>query len=139
MKRFYLALCLMLLIACTSVAQKGEETSWNNDLETVVQAIKSEGKCPDNYLLVKEAQNLGWIARDGNLHEVAPYHSIGNDRFYNREGHLPNKQGRRYYECDIDYTGGYRNAKRVVYSDDGWIFYTEDHYDSFEMIQEGEQ
>lgn len=61
--------------------------------------------------------------------------SVGGDRFYNREGLLPEKSGRIYYECDIDYTGGGRNAKRIVFSSDNLVFYTDTHYDSFYILR----
>lgn len=61
--------------------------------------------------------------------------SVGGDRFYNREGILPNAKGRTYTECDIDYKGGGRNAKRIVYSSDFLIFYTSDHYESFSILR----
>ena len=89
---------------------------------------------PSNYLTKSEAEALGWVASKGNLWEVAPGKSIGGDRFGNREGNLPEKKGRQYYECDIDYDGGTRNAKRIVYSSDGLIYYTEDHYNTFELL-----
>ena len=65
---------------------------------------------------------------------MAPGKSIGGDYFGNYEGLLPEEDGRDYYECDIDYEGGYRNSKRIIFSDDGLIFYTEDHYESFEQL-----
>lgn len=89
---------------------------------------------PPNFITKKEAKAKGWVAREGNLDEVLPGMSIGGDRFGNREGQLPEKKGRHYFECDIDYTGGRRGAKRLVYSDDGLIFYTEDHYASFTKL-----
>ena len=92
------------------------------------------GHLPPNYLTKKEAQDLGWVANKGNLWEVAPGKSIGGDRFGNREGLLPEAPGRKYYECDIDFDGSYRNAKRIIYSNDGLIFYTEDHYESFQQL-----
>ena len=60
--------------------------------------------------------------------------SIGGDSFGNREGQLPKKKGRKYYECDIDYRGGTRNAKRIIWSSDGLIYYTGDHYKTFELL-----
>ena len=60
--------------------------------------------------------------------------SIGGDRFGNREGLLADKEGRQYYECDINYEGGFRGPERLVYSNDGLIYYTGDHYDSFELL-----
>jgi guanyl-specific ribonuclease Sa len=65
---------------------------------------------------------------------VAPGMSIGGDTFGNREGILPKEKGRKYYECDVNYEGGYRGGERIVYSNDGLIFYTEDHYKSFEQL-----
>lgn len=61
--------------------------------------------------------------------------SVGGDRFYNREGHLPTASGRTYTECDIDYRGGNRNAKRIVFSSDWLIFYTSDHYATFSILR----
>ena len=60
--------------------------------------------------------------------------SIGGDYFGNYEGNLPEAKGRDYYECDIDTDGSYRGAKRIVFSDDGLIYYTEDHYETFELL-----
>lgn len=103
-------------------------------LEEVVLYISQEGRLPESFLTKKQAQELGWVAAQGNLWELAPGKSIGGDRFYNREGLLPEKEGRLYYECDIDYSGGRRGAKRLVYSNDGLFFYTDDHYKTFREI-----
>ncbi|NBH32135.1 ribonuclease [Clostridiaceae bacterium] len=92
------------------------------------------GRLPDNYITKKEAQNLGWDSKKGNLDQVAPGMSIGGSHFGNYEGLLPEKKGRKYYECDLEYEGGYRGAKRLIYSNDGLIFYTEDHYQTFEQL-----
>ena len=92
------------------------------------------GYLPGNYITKKEAQDLGWDSKKGNLDQVAPGMSIGGSYFGNYEGMLPEKKGRRYYECDLEYEGGYRGAKRLIYSNDGLIFYTEDHYKTFEQL-----
>ncbi len=102
--------------------------------EEVAEYIHLYGHLPPNYITKKEAQELGWEASKANLWEVAPDMSIGGDRFGNREGLLPSAKGRKYYECDIDFDGGYRNAKRIVFSNDGLVYYTEDHYESFELL-----
>ena len=60
--------------------------------------------------------------------------SIGGDYFGNRENLLPNKKNRKWYECDINYNGGYRNSERIVFSNDGLIYYTSNHYESFEQL-----
>ena len=82
-----------------------------------------------------EAEKLGWQSNKGNLWDVAYGSSIGGDRFGNREGLLPKASGRQYYECDIDTNGkNSRGAKRIVFSNDGLIYYTDDHYESFQLL-----
>ena len=115
-----------------------EETGIYTDKEQVAFYLHLYGRLPSNYISKKEAERLGWDSREGNLDEVAPGKSIGGGRFGNREGLLPEKKGRTYYECDIDYDGGYRGGKRIVYSNDGLIYYTEDHYNSFELLYTSE-
>lgn len=112
------------------VEESGEYTS----KEEVAAYLNEYGHLPENYITKKEAQALGWDSKAGNLDEVAPGKSIGGDYFGNYEGSLPEADGRSYHECDIDYEGGRRNAKRIVYSDDGLIYYTEDHYETFELL-----
>ena len=102
--------------------------------DEVAAYIHEFNELPPNYLTKDEAEALGWDNSEGNLWEVTDGMSIGGDFFGNREGLLPKKSGRTYYEADIDYDGGYRGAERIVYSDDGLIFYTEDHYESFEQL-----
>ena len=102
--------------------------------EDVSLYIYTYGHLPENFITRKEAEKLGWNSKEGNLWDVAPGMSIGGSHFGNYEKLLPEKKGRRYYECDIDYDGGYRGAKRIIYSNDGLIFYTDDHYESFEQL-----
>lgn len=92
------------------------------------------GRLPGNFITKSQAKNYGW--KSGSLEKYAPGKCIGGDRFYNNEGLLPNKSGRYYYECDIDTLGSYsgRGAKRIVYSNDGLIYYTGDHYGSFTLL-----
>ena len=92
------------------------------------------GHLPSNYITKNEAKDLGWVSNRGNLWDVAPGCSIGGDYFGNYEGLLPKKKGRSYYECDIDFEGGWRNDKRIIFSNDGLIYYTDDHYASFELL-----
>ncbi|RQP14548.1 MAG: ribonuclease [Chryseobacterium sp.] len=101
------------------------------DENTVVSFLKDNRKLPGYYLTKKEARNLGWDPAGGNLCEVLPGRAIGGDAFGNREKKLPMSDGRKYYEADIDYHCGNRGAARVVYSNDGLIFVTHDHYKSF--------
>ena len=102
--------------------------------EDVALYLHLYGELPSNFITKSEAGDLGWQASKGNLWEVTDQKSIGGDRFGNREGLLPKKSGRQYYECDINYEGGYRGAERIVYSNDGLVYYTPDHYESFEPL-----
>ncbi len=115
-----------------TVTEDGEYTS----KDEVALYIHTFGHLPSNYITKKEAQDLGWDSSQGNLNKVAPGKSIGGDKFGNREGLLPKKSGRQYYECDIDYKKGKRNGKRIVFSNDGLVYYTDDHYESYTLLYE---
>lgn len=113
----------------TAVDEAGEYTS----KEDVALYLYTYGYLPSNFITKDEAKDLGWVSKEGNLGEVAPGKSIGGDYFGNYEGILPEEYD--YRECDIDSDGGYRGAKRIVYSEDcELIYYTEDHYESFELL-----
>lgn len=113
---------------------KVKEQGQYTDKERVALYIHTYGRLPDNYITKAEAQKLGWDNTKGNLRKVAPGKSIGGDRFGNYEGQLPKASKRKYFECDIDYKSGKRNAKRIVFSNDGLIFYTDDHYKTFQQL-----
>ena len=99
--------------------------------EDVALYIHLYGELPFNFMTKKHARALGW--EGGSLEPVAPGMCIGGDYFGNYEGLLP--EDREYTECDIDTLGkSSRGAKRIVFSDDGLIYYTEDHYESFELL-----
>ena len=100
--------------------------------ELVVKYLKEHGELPDYYITKSEAKSLGWVPSKGNLCEVAPGRAIGGDIWTNRQKSLPTKSGRRYFEADLNYNCGNRNADRVVFSNDGLVFVTFDHYRSFE-------
>lgn len=101
--------------------------------EDVALYIHTYGRLPANFITKKEAQALGWSG--GSLEPYAPGMCIGGNRFGNYEGLLPEKDGRSYTECDIDTLGAEkRGAKRIVFSNDGLIYYTDDHYESFELL-----
>lgn len=101
--------------------------------DDVALYIHTYGHLPDNFITKKDAQALGWPG--GSLEPYAPVKCIGGSRFGNYEGLLPEADGRTYTECDIDTLGAdSRGAKRIVFSNDGLIYYTEDHYKSFELL-----
>ena len=105
-----------------------------NSMEEVALYLHIYEELPENFITKKEATNLGWESKEGNLWDVTDKNSIGGDKFGNREGILPKAEGRQYYECDINYEGGFRGSERIVYSNDGLIYYTEDHYKTFKLI-----
>ncbi len=101
--------------------------------EDVALYIYTYDCLPDNFITKKEAQKLGW--EGGSLEPYAPGMCIGGSYFGNYEGLLPEADGRTYTECDIDTLGAKsRGAKRIVFSNDGLIYYTDDHYESFELL-----
>ena len=144
-----LALALVLLSACGAVSnpaatQAPAATAFSLDeagsytaKEDVALFLHTYGRLPDNFITKAEARSLGWDG--GSLEPYAPGKSIGGDRFGNYEGLLPEKAGRSYTECDVDTRGApSRDAKRIVFSNDGLIYYTEDHYESFILLYGGD-
>ena len=143
------ALCLLLTAALLLFALPGlcktitidaqdypvEEDGWYDTMEEVAVYLTAFDKLPGNYLTKREAQALGWVSREGNLWDVAPGCSIGGDRFGNYEGALPDEKGRKWTECDIGFEGRYRNGERIVFSSDGLIYYTGDHYATFDALE----
>ena len=119
--------------AQTQEAPAIEEDGTYTTKEDVARYIHTYGHLPDNFIAKKQAQALGW--EGGSLEPYAPGKCIGGSRFGNYEGTLPEKDGRTYTECDIDTLGASkRGAKRIVFSNDGLIYYTEDHYETFELL-----
>ncbi len=111
------------------IDEDGYYTS-EDDVATYIIEYKT---LPDNFITKKEAKSMGWSG--GSLEEYMEDGCIGGDYFGNYEGLLPTKEGRTYYECDIDTMGASkRGAKRIIYSNDGQIYYTDDHYESFTLI-----
>ena len=105
-----------------------------DDKDNVALYIHLYGKLPSNYMTKQEAEaQYGWTS--GALDVLAPGRAIGGSRFGNYEGLLPDREGRVWTECDIGTVGGTsRGAKRIVFSNDGLIYYTNDHYESFELL-----
>ena len=103
------------------------------DKDHVAAYIHVYKTLPPNYITKGQASKLGWKTQ-GTLDQVAPGKSIGGDRFNNYEKILPDKQGRVWKECDIDYVRGNRNAKRICFSNDGLIYYSASHYQRFERL-----
>lgn len=120
-------------IADTAEIEEIDKNGSYDDKDSVALYIHTYGKLPQNYISKAEAEKLGWSG--GSIEKFAEGKCIGGAKFGNYEGLLPKKEGRQYYECDIDTLGkDSRGAKRIVYSNDGLIYYTDDHYESFELL-----
>lgn len=101
--------------------------------DDVALYIYQYGELPQNFMTKSDARDLGW--QGGSLEDFATGMCIGGDYFGNYEGLLPEKKGREYHECDIDTLGAKsRGAKRIIYSNDGLIYYTDDHYETFTLL-----
>ena len=111
-----------------------EETGSITEPQAIADYLFEHGILPDNFITKGEAQALGWDNSRNYLSDVAPGKSIGGDRFGNYEGQLPKAKGRKFFECDANYKGGKRGAERLIYSNDGHVWYTKDHYGTFEEL-----
>ena len=110
-----------------------DEDGYYTTKEDVALYIHTYCRLPDNFITKKEAEALGWSG--GGLDDFAYGCCIGGNKFGNYEGLLPEKDGRKYTECDIDTMhASKRGAKRIVFSNDGLIYYTDDHYESFTLL-----
>ncbi|MDF2553434.1 MAG: ribonuclease [Chryseobacterium sp.] len=98
--------------------------------KTVIDYVKANHRLPDFYLTKNEAKKHGWNPSQGNLCEVLPGKAIGGDHFSNREKQLP--IGMQYFEADVNYNCGNRNADRIIFTKNGDVYLTKNHYKSFE-------
>ena len=133
---------LLLLSGCgtsglsaASVTGTSVPESWTgDDKDGVCAYLESYNHLPGNYMTKKEARKYGW--EGGALHLTVPGRCIGGDAFGNYEGRLP--EYKDYKECDIDtLASDTRGGKRIVYSadeEDLDIWYTDDHYESFNLL-----
>ena len=153
MKKFLRSLFIILLLAAglyiyarytyvnetpyvepVPAVEKIDEQGSYTSKEDVALYIHTYGKLPSNFITKKEAKKLGWDSTKGSLWKYCEGCSLGGDVFTNQEGNLPKKKGRTYYECDINYNGKKRGTKRIVFSNDGLVYYTDDHYETFELL-----
>ena len=144
--RPWFALLVALLLALPGIAFAFDAASLHafaeratlSDHEGFVEAVTSlreTSRLPSRYMTKKQAESAGWKP-GGDLCRVAPGRTIGGDPFFNREKRLPEKSGRRWYEADLDAQCARRGAKRLLYSGDGLIFVTPDHYRTFLQVPE---
>lgn len=137
MSRFFkLLLMVLFLFSNAFMWAKDSKSNFNvlTSFEGVAAFIKENKRLPDNFITKKEAKKKGW--KPGrNLSSVLPGKSIGGDVFQNREKRLPSAKGRIWYEADIHYKKGRRGKDRLLFSNDGLFFKTEDHYQTFQRMK----
>ena len=119
------------MVTAGTEEQSLDENGTYDSKDQVALYIHEFGHLPTNYITKETAKQLGWDG--GSIEKYAPGYCIGGDYFGNYEGTLP--EDANYFECDIDTLGkNSRGSKRLVYSDTGEIYYTEDHYETFEQL-----
>lgn len=109
-------------------------TATKDGIAGVDKFLKFTGKLPPNYIDKNNARKNGWKSRKGNLDQVLPGRIIGGDIYHNDNKRLPEKSGRTWYEADLEYEKGFRSRDRILYSSDGLIFITKDHYETYYEI-----
>lgn len=114
----------------TTKSAVGTSIDQLTDEQVVIGYVKSNKKLPDYYLTKNEARKQGWVASKGNLCDVLPGSAIGGDHFSNREKQLP--KGAAYFEADVNYSCGRRNADRIIFTKSGDVWLTKNHYKTFE-------
>lgn len=144
-KRTLIAMLIALLVAGFSALHGNGDRAITNistpaaaesidkltEQKRVAGYLQQHRRLPDYYITKKQAREQGWDAGEGNLCSVLPGKAIGGDRFSNREGRLPTANNRVWREADINYQCGRRGADRLLYSSDGLIYVTRDHYKNF--------
>lgn len=124
-------------IVNTGVQKNDTDTSTDISVLTnekaVVSYVKQHHCLPDCYITKREARERGWNPAQGNICDVLPGRAIGGDRFGNRGHSLPDVPGRKWFEADINFDCGRRNADRLLFSSDGLVYVTKDHYRTFQQ------
>lgn len=109
-------------------------TATNNGANGADWWLKNNHCLPVYYISESDAKALGWKTFLGNLNQVAPDTMLTKGVYQNREQHLPVAENRMWYEADINYENGFRGSERILFSNDGLIFVTYDHYKTFVEI-----
>lgn len=104
------------------------------ELVEIIRSLNSSNNktLPSQFVTKQQAKSQGWKpGKDLWSVRSLKGSSMGGDRFYNREGRLPDKKWR---EADLDYKGGHRGSKRLIFSSDGKREVTVDHYKTFTEV-----
>lgn len=103
----------------------------------LIESLRDTGELPSNYITKAEAMGNGWKPGKA-LNNYVPNAQIGGDIFKNSEGILPESTGRVWYEADVGISNTVSRSKqagtRLLYSNDGLMYITYDHYNTFYPI-----
>lgn len=135
---------LMIVAVLVAVPAWAGEAEWRQFAQSVglrdvdgfvaaVSSLRANGRLPPRFITKSQAERLGWRPGD-DLCRSAPGRAIGGDVFGNRERRLPSAAGRSWREADLDFACGRRGARRLLFSSDGLIFVTIDHYETFREV-----
>lgn len=140
--KFVIVLCAALLSTSVSAATCRNVAADLNarlqphvdtlELAEILTTLNATHGLPNKFVTKREAQHSGW-QRGHSLWDAPALHgkSIGGDKFSNFERQLPAGLWR---EADLDYKGGHRGAKRLVFSAQGKRFVTVDHYQTYTEV-----
>ncbi len=113
-----------------STVENSGDISAKTDETYVANYVKQNHRLPDYYITKSEARKQGWNPSKGNLCDVLPGSAIGGDKFSNREGRLPDNA--KYFEADVNYSCGHRDTDRLIFTKNGDVWVTHDHYRTFD-------
>lgn len=108
-------------------------TATINGVDGADWKLKYEGKLPNYYITKQDLKSLGW-RKGKTISDFISGKLLTKGVYHNANGHLPQKTERVWYEADINYTHGKRNGQRILWSNDGLLFVTYDHYETFYEI-----
>jgi hypothetical protein len=143
MKKFLIIAIIVIssIICCSAppvsqdILEVIQENKKYTSKDSVAAYIYLFHKLPANYINKSAAQELyeakgnTFTKWNFNPLNVLGY-MVGGDVYYNNEKKLP-VISMVYYEADVDYFGDNRGTKRLVWTTDGAVFYTANHYETF--------
>jgi ribonuclease len=105
--------------------------------EPLIESLRATGRLPANYVTKSAAVAAGWTPGKP-VGSAIPGAQIGGDVFQNTSSILPSTPGRVWYETDVGLSSTVSRSKqpgtRLLYSNDGLLYVTSDHYNSVHPI-----
>ena len=132
-------------IATKSIYEAVEESGLYTTKDSVAAYICKFDKLPSNYVGKNEGKSL-YESKTGNTFDKWNFNPwttlgvmIGGDTFNNHadnpDNYRPTLPEGDYHEADVDYSAKNRGTKRLIYQSDCVIYYTADHYETFDKLE----